>query len=208
MADRVADLRVLRGVRAAVRAWPGSAVDAFRSAVDVDTNAWTPVEPETGPAARLMEQALGCTAASTYATAAAFAEDRATRKWEQTYARGRSAALDRMLDAYGFAEIIGPYGPFVSDRVRVAMALWGADIVYPRHRHAAEEMYLVCAGGARFTVGAEGAERTFDARAGDAVHIPSDTPHGFVTAGRPIAVLAIWLAAPTGDLRAPSTVAG
>lgn len=205
MADRAADDRVLSAVLSAVAGWPGAAVDPFRGPVQAWGTDWIPVEPQSGPAAHVMAESLAWTTPATRAVADAFAQDSATRKWEQTYARGVSAAMDKMLDGYGFAEIIGPWGPFVSERARVAMVLWGADIVYPAHRHSAEEMYLVVGGSARFTLGEANDARVFDANPGDAVHIPSNTLHGFTTSERPIAILAIWLS--TGEsLRTASTL--
>ncbi len=104
-----------------------------------------------------------------------------------------------MLAGYGFAETIGKQGPFISTRVRAGIGIWGPDIDYPAHRHEAEEVYVLLAGSARFQRGQDPSERK---SAGDVVHIPSMTAHGFRCGTEPLALFYIWQA---GDLREKST---
>ena len=103
-----------------------------------------------------------------------------------------------MLAGYGFAEIIGQRGPFVSDRIRAGIAIWGPDIVYPRHQHEAEEVYVVLAGSAGFKIGSGG--ETWRG-VGDVIFVESNTPHGFRTTGQSLVVFYLWQA---GDLRQQS----
>jgi len=97
-----------------------------------------------------------------------------------------------MLAGYGFAEVVGLRGQFLSTRIRSGIGVWGPDIIYPPHHHRADETYVVLAGAAEFTVG-EGAGASVSMRtAGDVVHVPSMTPHGFRTGEDPLVVLYMW----------------
>lgn len=57
-----------------------------------------------------------------------------------------------MLSGYGFAEVIGERGPFVSKRVRSGIGVWGPNIDHPAHHHMAEEVYVPLAGSAEITL--------------------------------------------------------
>ena len=201
--NRTADQRILDGIKAYVSGLAHPDLDDFRDGIMVAGDDWVPVEPQHGPASEIMVVALEHTTPETHELAALFAAERATCKWEQTYKPSDNEAVNAMLKVYGFAEIIGKWGPFVSDRTRVSMVLWGANIIYPQHRHKAEEIYLIVAGSALFTVGEGTNVWTAPKRAGDVIRIPSNSLHGFTTSDEPIAILAVWLADPE-DLRTPS----
>lgn len=49
--------------------------------------------------------------------------------------------------------------------------------VIPTHDHPQEQFTLLLEGRLRFTVGASGEEREFEAAAGDVVTVPADVPH-------------------------------
>ena len=55
--------------------------------------------------------------------------------WEQSYTREDGVVGEEMLRAYGFSEIVGKQGPFLSERVRSGIGVWGPGITYPIHRH-------------------------------------------------------------------------
>jgi len=202
--DRAADQRLLDGIKAYVSGLRHPDLDDFRDDIMRAGNEWVPVEPENGPASDLMVSSLAYTTTTTHGIAALFAGERTTCKWEQTYKPSDNAALNAMLDSYGFAEVIGKWGPFVSDQSRVGMALWGPNVVYPQHRHKADEIYIIVAGSAEFSVGEGTGSWTEIRRAGDIVRISSNSLHGFTTADEPLAILAVWQAAPE-DLRTSST---
>ncbi len=119
--------------------------------------------------------------------------------WEQSYTREDGVVGEEMLRAYGFSEIVGKQGPFLSERVRSGIGVWGPGITYPIHRHQAEEIYIVLAGSAVFTVG-DGFHR--ECGQDEVVHVPSMTPHGFRTREDPVVLYYIWR---NGDLREIST---
>ncbi len=120
-------------------------------------------------------------------------------RWEQGYTKSDELVGDDMLAGYGFAEIIGKYGPFISATVRAGMGIWGPHVTYPSHRHHAEEVYVVLAGSAEFQLDRGNCE---EKAAGDVVYIPSMLVHGFRTIHLPLIVFYIWQG---GDLREKST---
>jgi mannose-6-phosphate isomerase-like protein (cupin superfamily) len=119
--------------------------------------------------------------------------------WEQSYRKQDGLVPDAMLAAYGFAEIIGLRGPFVSDRIRAGIAIWGAQVDYPQHQHQAEEVYIVLAGSAEFSFDSNTKQMR---GAGDVVFVESNRRHGFHTADESLVVLYLWQA---GDLRQTSS---
>ncbi|MGI9405720.1 MAG: dimethylsulfonioproprionate lyase family protein [Hyphomicrobiaceae bacterium] len=150
-------------------------------------------------AARFLTPALASTTPGTHALAALFEEYRHALKWEQSYRRADNLVGEDMLNGYGFVEVVGKNGPFMSTKVRAGIGVWGPGIDYPVHNHAAEEVYVPLAGSADFTL-ANGPYET--RRAGDAIHVTSNLRHGFRTTDQPFAVFYIWQA---GDLREKST---
>ncbi len=192
-----ADRRLLDAIRSFVAAHPDPKVQHFREGIAAWGDRWVETPPRHLQAADTLTHWLALTAPGTHDLTAAFAAERATRKWEQSYTSADNVVGDDMLAGYGFAEVIGKHGPFVSERVRAGIGVWPPHINYPPHRHAAEEVYVVLAGSAVFDLG-EPVLR----RAGKAVYVPSMQTHGFRTTDQPLAVLYIWQA---GDLREKSS---
>ncbi|MCY3769316.1 MAG: dimethylsulfonioproprionate lyase family protein [Gammaproteobacteria bacterium] len=120
-------------------------------------------------------------------------------RWEQSYTREDGVVGEDMLRAYGFTEIVGKQGPFLSERVRSGIGVWGPHITYPIHRHRAEEVYIVLAGSAVFTVGDRPVR---EHGRGEVVHVQSMMPHGFRTREDPLVICYLWR---NGDLREIST---
>ncbi|MFT5111923.1 MAG: mannose-6-phosphate isomerase-like protein (cupin superfamily) [Parasphingorhabdus sp.] len=119
--------------------------------------------------------------------------------WEQTYTKADKAIGKDMLDGYGFAEIVGPAGPFVSQQIRTGVGVWAPQVNYPKHHHKAEEIYLILSGGASFGIGDEPYQYC---NAGQLIHVKSLQRHGFFTTQSPLIVLYLWR---NGDLREKST---
>jgi len=130
-----------------------------------------------------------------------FARHNQRLRWEQSYREQDGLVPEEMLAAYGFAEIIGLRGPFVSKRIRAGIAIWGAQVDYPQHQHQAEEVYIVLAGSAEFSFDNNTVQQH---RAGDVVFVESNRRHGFHTADESLVVLYLWQA---GDLRQTSNFA-
>jgi hypothetical protein len=108
-------------------------------------------------------------------------------QWRQTYAEkdvGRA-----FLDNYGWSEVLGGSGPLASARLACGFLLLGPATLYPRHRHAAEEVYVPLHGIAAWQQG-EGAWR--EHRPGAVIHHAPDQPHAMRTGDTPLLALYLW----------------
>lgn len=113
--------------------------------------------------------------------------------WRQTAGYLDVLSAD-YLDNYGYVQLIGPPPSIIEHAsVRVGIGLWGPDLDYPLHEHAAEELYHVLAGEPAF--GAEDGTRT-QTRPGDAIHTPSRHRHAQRFGPTPTLLLYCW----TGDV--------
>ena len=181
-----------------VRAHPDATVRSYFEQLQDWGSEWRHVEASWLPAAERLPELHAFADAGCETLLALFARHASQLFWEQSYRREDGLVGDDMLAGYGFSEVIGKRGPFVSTRVRSGIGIWGPQIDYPIHRHEAEEIYVVMSGEAEFTVGGETATR----KSGDVVHVTSMTPHGFSTHEQSLAVFYLWRA---GDLRETSS---
>ena len=164
-------------------------VNPFRIALDAWGNDWVDVDPAHLPASDKLEQMIAQSNALTRPLLEQFVTERAVLHWEQAYSRSDSEVEDHMLANYGYAEVVGKQGPFLSSTVRAGIALYGPDINYPLHQHQAEEIYVVLAGRAQFRLSTnEPATRV----AGDVIHHPSMLPHGLHTGGDTLVIFYVW----------------
>lgn len=198
MSVQIEDLDLLAAVRDFTLDHPHPEIERFKSSMRDWGEKWQEVTPAYLAAADFLGPASATTEPQTQALVAAFERHKKRLRWEQSYKIEDGLVPDAMLDGYGFGEIIGQRGPFVSDRIRAGIAIWGPDIVYPRHQHEAEEVYVVLAGSAGFKIGSGG--ETWHG-GGDVIFVESNTPHGFRTSGQSLVVFYLWQA---GDLRQQS----
>jgi len=199
MSVQIDDLELLDAVRDFALAHPHPAVQKFRDSMQNWGDDWITIEPTHLPAADFLGEAIANTDQQARALAEPFEQHKSRLHWEQSYIKEDEVVPDAMLEGYAFAEIIGQRGPFVSDRIRAGIGIWGPDIVYPRHQHQAEEVYVVLAGAAEFIIGVAEEARC---GAGDVVFVESNTPHGFRTTDQSLVVYYLWQA---GDLRQTSS---
>ena len=199
MSVQIEDLELLDGVREFALAHPHPAVHRFRESMRDWGNDWIAVEPAHLPAANFLAGAIASANQQNRALLEIFERHKDRLRWEQSYRKEDGVVPDAMLEGYAFAEIIGEQGPFVSDRIRAGIGIWGPDIFYPRHQHQAEEIYIVLAGSAEFKIGP--AEKTIYST-GEVIYVESDTPHGFRTGGQSLVLYYLWQA---GDLRQTSS---
>ena len=194
---REIDTGLLNAIIALVDSHTDPVVRSFAKQLHDWGSEWCEVAPQWLPAAERLPSL--CEHADAACALLLGLYERSARElhWEQSYRKQDDLVGDDMLAGYGFSEVVGKRGPFVSTRVRSGIGIWGPDIVYPIHRHEAEEIYLVMSGGAEFDVGGEVSQR----RAGDVVHVESMTPHGFRTTDDSLAVFYLWR---NGDLRQTS----
>ncbi|MEM9043770.1 MAG: dimethylsulfonioproprionate lyase family protein [Pseudomonadota bacterium] len=201
MVNRDADNQLLAEIQGFVAEHSDVSVNRFKSGITDWGSEWQGVSPEFLPAADLLPSTLSLTIDRTLGLTTAFSKHRGSRKWEQSYTRSDNLVGDDMLVGYGFAEVIGKNGPFVSEKVRSGIGIWGPDIVYPAHQHVAEEVYVALAGSAEFSLEGDAPRMVGP---GEAVYVKSNRMHGFRTIDQPLVVFYIWQA---GDLRQKSNFA-
>jgi len=195
MSVQIDDLELLDAVRDFTLTHPHLAVQKFRDSMRNWGDNWITVEPSYLPAADFLSETFANTDQQTRGLVETFERHKNRLRWEQSYRKEDDVVPEAMLEGYAFAETIGMQGPFVSERIRAGIGIWGPEIVYPRHQHQAEEIYIVLAGSAEFKIGeAEVSRRS----TGDVVYVESNTPHGFRTTDQSLVVYYLWQA---GDLR-------
>lgn len=91
-------------------------------------------------------------------------------------------------------ELIGPSGVVTKDNFRLGLLIQPASTHYPKHRHAAEELYLVLSGTALWGQGKAGPTPR---KPGSFCHHRSWEWHEMITSDEPLLSLWCW----TGDIR-------
>ena len=137
---------------------------------------------------------LNASYAKAVQAAAPFAE------WRRSYSEAEVGA--DFLARYGWFELLGPTGHYVSETVRAFVGIWGRDLYYPWHRHEAEEIYYVAAGTAIFE--AEG-DAPLHVQQNDAKQHSSNQLHAMTTQDAAILTLVLWRGAGlAGKARIPA----
>ncbi len=104
---------------------------------------------------------------------------------------------DAIASHMAVCEIIGPTGQIKHETVRAGLLFQAPDITYPRHSHAAEEIYLSLSGPVEWQVDESDWRHAF---AGDFTHHLPHQPHAIRTGTIPL--LAVW--GWSGDIGAES----
>jgi len=92
-----------------------------------------------------------------------------------------------------YSQLVGPGSPWPRDDVRVGVFLVKENYTYPAHVHGADEIYMLVGGEGMWAI----AEEPFTPyRPGDAINIPSMTPHAIRTHDTPALTIYSW----TGDV--------
>ncbi len=202
MSLREADEALLSAIQAFVAENPDPAIGRFKDGIADWGEEWRQAEPVHLPAAETLSTTLPTAPDQTRPLIEAFETHKASRKWEQSYAKADNVVGDDMLSGYGFAEVIGKHGPFVSSLVRSGIGVWGPGIDYPSHQHAAEEIYVILGGVAEFRMDTEPDQDVFVRRGGQSVYVRSMRTHAFRTLDEPLCIFYIWQ---SGDLREKSS---
>jgi hypothetical protein len=179
--------------------WPGSYRRREVAATDLPVTRWL---TEPGAHTRTDAAALAADAVALAADAAAIDRDqavfgaglvgalrRAVRSlaWRQTYS---AADIDpAFLSNYGWSEIIGAVGPFESERIACGFLILGPGTFYPRHRHAAEELYVPLMGTAAWQ---QGDTVWREQPPGTPILHRSEEPHAMRTGAAPLLALYVW----------------
>lgn len=107
--------------------------------------------------------------------------------WRQTYTVADLGA--HFIQGYGYTEIIGINAPIPSQRIACGFLLLGPNVLYPSHRHEAEEIYLPLSGAARWQQG----EALWRKRSpGAIIHHESEEPHAMHTDTQPLLAMYLW----------------
>jgi len=155
-------------------------------------------QAQTLPVTRWLNGIERQAALPTRALCTALAEWSAHLPWRQTY---KAEDLgEAFLERYGYMELAGQRGPFASDEIACGFLLLGPDIYYHRHRHEAEEIYIVLAGTAHWSKG-DGAFAPQPP--GNLIHHPSWCWHAMRTGDQPLLALYFWQG---GDLTQKSQI--
>ena len=94
---------------------------------------------------------------------------------------------DRIATQMAVCEIVGPTGQSKHQSVRAGLLFQGADMTYPRHSHAAEEIYFLLSGPVDWQINDA---NWHEQGSGDFVHHLPYQPHTIRTGTTPL--LALW----------------
>jgi hypothetical protein len=150
-----------------------------------------PLEPHPLACLRHLDRIVELVPASARPLAALVAERRAELRWGQTYSVADFG--ETFLANYGWLEVFGTRGHFVDDEVAAGLMILGPDIVYPDHRHVAEEIYIPLTGGTEWRTGEDGFRIR---KADEVIHHASNVSHAMRTGKEPLLALYIWRGGP------------
>jgi len=107
-----------------------------------------------------------------------------TLHWNDTGATHKGAAVQQNL---AFVELVGPTGMTLNDKCRIGLLLQNEHALYPNHKHAAEELYLVISGTGQWS---KSNAKPINRLPGEFIHHESWEPHSMTTTDEP--TLSIW----------------
>jgi len=169
---------------------PGLAQARARLAVQPLHAADPQPPPRRLPACRFLPEAIGETMLADPSLAAALAMIDDDLSWRQN-AGYSDAAMGQpgYMDAYAYAEVIGPGGLLAGDDFLLGLMILGPGLRYPDHAHPAPELYRVLCGDSIWS--RDGG--VFEPREpGDWIWHDSGTVHATTTRNRPLLALYIW----------------
>lgn len=96
---------------------------------------------------------------------------------------------DTIASHLAVCEIIGPNGQIAHEDIRVGLLHQAANVTYPSHNHAAEEVYLVLTGPQEWQ---KDDDAWYEGSSGDFIHHLPYQPHAIRTARTPLLALWVW----------------
>ena len=96
---------------------------------------------------------------------------------------------DTIASHLAVCEIIGPHGQIAHKDIRVGLLHQAANVTYPSHNHAAEEVYLVLTGPQEWQ---KDNDAWYEGSSGDFIHHLPYQPHAIRTARTPLLALWVW----------------
>ncbi|MBC8440560.1 MAG: transcriptional regulator [Deltaproteobacteria bacterium] len=120
--------------------------------------------------------------------------------WGQTYSAEDFG--ETFLNKYGWAELIGLRGPIVSEKIACGFLLLGPDVLYPKHSHEAEEVYIPLSSD-QDVFWVKGDDAWVSRAVGRPIYHKSGMIHGMKTSLSPLLALYVWYG---GDLAQKSKI--
>lgn len=139
---------VFEAALAEAQAWHAALPEARAFCPWPDDMTWAGRKPHALPATRHITQTPGATTAQSSAFLTAIQALIPHADWRHGYTAAQVG--QDFLDRFCWCELAGPQGHFHSNQIRLTLAYWGPNLFYPRHHHAAEELYTVVSGEALF----------------------------------------------------------
>ena len=171
----------------AVKAWHAALQPVHAFCPWPDDLRYEPRAPRSLPATELIRVAPGRTTPLSTPVVEAFQELSPYLEWRLTYTQDEVGR--HFLNNYGWFELAGPEGHFITHQTRITVGYWGPGLDYPRHQHRAEELYTVLSGSALFK--ADGVPDRILKAEDTCLHL-SDLPHAMMTHDSPILTLVFW----------------
>jgi len=183
-----------RLMRAVAPLYADADIPMLRGAAEILTRL-AATKPRSGKGARLavarfMPAAVAAARQGPFgAIAEAFAAVEPSSDWVQNPNYGGDAVGAAFLDNYGYVEFVGPGRAYESPTLLTGFLMLGPGTHYPDHGHAAEEIYHVVAGRARWWREDLGWR---DEPAGAAIHHVPHQRHAMRAGNDPLLALYCW----------------
>lgn len=171
----------------AAKAWHSALPDATRFCPWPENPSWQPRQPHTLPASDLLCRAPGTPNAKSTALLEALQSAAPFVDWRQSYTVEEVGR--HFLDHYGWFELAGPEGHFVTHEARITVGYWGPGLFYPRHQHKPAELYTIVSGRATFQ--SDGAPDALLGPGQTRYHAPNQ-PHAMTTHEDPVLTVVFW----------------
>ena len=156
------------------------------------------IDPRSLPVLAFMHQVVETASKKTKSIVNQFALMADHLAWGQTYSKDDFGA--EFLERYGWSEFIGLRGPLPSENIACGVLMLGPGIEYPRHRHAAEEVYIPLSGQ---TLWRQESQDWTVRKLGRPIYHAPWVPHAMKTGEFPLLALYLWRA---GDLKQKSLI--
>ena len=150
-----------------------------------------PLSAQTVPVAGRLHEIAGQAAAADRPLVEALLAASDDLHWNRTYTADEFGP--HFYESYGWVELFGTRGHFVSDIIAGGFLLLGPGVVYPDHSHIAEEIYLPLTDGSLWSKGGS----AFALQpTGTVIHHPSAIDHAMTTTDRPLLAAYLWRGGP------------
>lgn len=114
----------------------------------------------------------------------------ASLAWRRSYTPRQVGAA--FYDNYAYTEFAGLTGPIPSSQLACGVLVLGPHLLYPPHRHEAEEIYVPLSGTALWQ---QGNDSWREQPPGAAIHHARHVPHAMKTGREPLLALYFWRSA-------------